>query len=541
MAQRLLAVCAVCTFLALGTAAAVRAQDPDPADQAVAFLTGKGYAVSEVNYATDGQGKPRPDAVYVLMEAVSGNLEHPDVPPQVVWGFMAVHQYYPRAQIVSSVLAYRQYWIFFQTETVDLDRFLDRALDGTAFWNGVRGRVRIYDRVKRAFTDEKTFTATTQTGKDQTTKDFRTVAANPVPTPIAGAQPGGALWLEPSTTYLPASPHASAVMMATLLDSGYAPLATKPVTFTYQVRGRDLQAAGARVTDTNGAARASVDGAPDFDSVLLRVSTESLNSQISIVVGPTSARMADRESAVKKGLGRQGYSGINVDYWSTTRATGETENSAYVELRIISQSFDRSVYSELSRALGTLRTIFPLANELYVALIFRMDGRDWQLLWNANVADWDQLVAGAKSETEFWRSLHYLGAYDENGNRLDDKNFIDKNFGAGTGAREARVTRSLESTLTAEEWGEQWRGSEFVITPGSYADGMSVAEWSGTATSFVIFQAPDFVNPVLAHRREDSAAELKKAVLGQGQYLFAVVAPGAPAAVQLDYVEHLPR
>jgi hypothetical protein len=178
---------------------------------------------------------------------------------------------------------------------------------------------------------------------------------------------------------------------------------------------------------------------------------------------------------------------------------------------------------------------------MYVTLIYHRDGRDWHLMWSAQAAHWDQLVAGQISENDFWRNVQYVGAYDENDNRLDDRNFIDKNFGAGTGGKRASVTRALESTLTQETWGDQWHGQEFVILPGSYADAFSGLEWEGSATAFEIFQSPDFVTPLVSYERGDSPDKLLRVRLGQGQYLFAVVAPGAPASVRATYVEHLPQ
>ena len=541
MVKRLFIALAVCVVLALTTAAVVLAQDTNPADGVKSFLTAKGYTASEVDYVPDEQGNPRPDAAYVLMDAVTGDLDNQDLATQVVWGFVALRQYYPRVVTLSTVLAYKQFWIFFGSSGKDLDKFLKKTISGTVYWNGVRSQVRIYDRVKQSFIDEKTFTSNDQTGKDQTGKDFGKNPPNPVPTPVPGNVKGGTLWLEPSTTYLPADGKSTAVMMATLLDSNYAPLSNRPVDFAYEAAGQDAQNVGALRTDANGMARASVKGSPDFDSLLLRVSTESLNSQASIVVGPAVTAKADQIKAAQEGLEKQDYADIQVYYDSKTRATGEVINSGEVDMRIASQTFDRSVYSQMSRAFGTLRAVFPKVNQLYVGLVYRKDGRDWYLYWAAQVAYWDQLVSGKMGEGDFWRYLQYLGAYDENGNPADEKNFLDKNFGADSGGKEARVTRTLESTVTKETWGDQWHGQEFVILPGSYADTFTVTEMSGSATAIQVFRAPDFTTPLVTFRQGDSADNLKKIRLGQGQYLFAVVASSAPAAARVTYIEHLPE
>lgn len=540
MARRVIVALAAGIIVALATRATVHAQDRNPADEVKAFLTAKGYTVDDVGYLADAQGQSRPDAVYVLMDAVGGDLDHPDLQTQVVWGFSALRQAYPRAETVHATLAYRQFWIFFWSSAIDLDQFMDRTLDGTTYWTRVRRQVRIYDRLRGTFTDEKSFTTNNQAGKDQTGKNFGSDPKNPVPTPVPGSTQSGTLWLEPSTTYLPNDRESRVVLMATLLDRNFAPAANTRLTFSYQAPGDNAVTMGAQNTDVNGAARAAVAGSRAFNSLLLRAATESQNSQVSIVVGTVPSRKTDQINAVVRGLTKQGYAGIEVDYSTQTRATGETTNVGYVEMRIASQSFDRSVFSQMSRAFGTLRTLFPKVNQLYVTLVYHNEGQDWQLMWSVQVAYWDQLVTGQIGENDFWRNLRYIGAYDENGNSLDDKNFLDQNFGAGRIGKRVSVTRPLESTVTAETWGDQWHGQEFVVLPGSYADTFTVEELTGNATAVQLFQSPDFVTPILTYTRDDSPEKLR-VQLGQGQYLFAVVASSAPASARATYVEHLPQ
>ncbi|MCL4393816.1 MAG: hypothetical protein M1482_03235 [Chloroflexi bacterium] len=540
MARYILALFVTGAILAVVTAAAVSAQEADPADEVKAFLTAKGYSVDEAGFVDDDQGRPRPDAVYVLMDAVTADLDHPDLQAQVVWGFSALRQAYPRVENLFVTLAYRQYWILFRSTGADLDQFVNQTLSGAAYWNQVRGQVRIYDRVKKTYTDEKDFTTNNQAGKDETGKDYGSTPDNPVPTPVPAGVQGGVLWLEPSTVYLPNDASSPVVMMATLLDGTFGPLANRRLDFSYQAPGDSAQSAGSQMTDANGSARASVAGSRAFNSLLLRAGTQDLTSQASIVVGTAPVHRADQIAAVERGLTKQGYAGVKADYTTDTRATGETVNRAWVEMRLASEEFDRTAYSQLSRAFGTLRTLLPKANELYVSLIFRKDDRDWELLWQAQAAHWDQLVAGQIGESDFWRSLDYVGTFDDHGNRVEDKNFLDKNFGAGTGGAEARVTRTLESTVTRETWGDQWHGQEFIILPGSYADTFAVDELSGSADGIEIFESPDFVTPVLTYKHGDSPDRLQMR-LGQGQYLFAVTAASSPASARVNYVEHLRR
>jgi hypothetical protein len=537
MLKRLFATLGICLVLTLIPSAGTFAQEPDPADQVKSFLTAKGYTVVEVDYYPDEQGKPRPEVVYALMEAVSGNLDSAEIASQVVLGFHALRRYFPRADTLMSVLTYRKYAIFFSTPSATFDKFAKAEIGSNAFWNNVRGQVRIYDLVKKSYIDEKDFTS-----NNQTDKGFGSTPPNPVPTPVPTAPLKGAhLRLEPSTTYLPADDKTSVTLIAALLDANFVPLVGQALGFSYEAAGQDAQSLGTQATDVNGTARAQAKGPPNTDSLLLRVSTEALNSQVPIVVGPPVTAKMEQVDAVVEGLTKQGYADVEANFVSRTGPTGETINTGIASMRMASQTLDRAFYSQLSRAFGTLRTVFAKSNQLVVILVYRKEGQDWLLYWRAQTANWDQFVAGKIGENDFWRYLEYPGAYDEDGNRLDDKNFMDKNFGAGGGGKEARVTRALESTMKKETWGDQWRGQEFVILPGSYADTFTLTELSGNATAVQIFQSPEFRAPFLEFKRGDNPDVLKKWRLGQGQYLFAIVATSAPAAARMTYVEHLPQ
>ncbi len=535
MHRHLLMALGFCLVLVLIATPSVAAQEPDPADQVKSFLTAKGYTVTEVDYYPDSQGKPRPEVVYVLMDAVSGNLDSTDTAAQVVLGFHALRKYFPRAETLMAVLTYKKYAIFFSTSRTTFDQFVRGEIRSDAFWYGVRGKVQIYDLVRKAFTDEKDFKSNNQTGKD-----FGTTPPNPAPTPAPTPLKGAVLRLEPSTTYLPADDKTTVTLIATLLDSNYAPLVGRALDFSYEAAGQEARLLGTSVTDANGTARAQVKAPPDTDSLLLRVSTETLNSQVSIVVGTPVTTKAEQVDAIIEGLTKQGYAEVDANYISRTSATGEVTNIAIVAMRMASQTLDRTFYSQLTRGFGTLRTVLPKSDQLIAILSYRTEGQDWYLYWKAQTAHWDQFIAGKISENDFWRYLEYIGAYDEDDNRIDDKNFIDKNFGAGGSGKEARVTRTLESTLKRETWGDQWRGQEFVILPGSYADTFTLGELSDNATAIQIFQSPEFRTPILEYKRGDSPDMLKKWRLGQGQYLFAIVAPTAPATARMTYVEHLP-
>lgn len=544
MLRRLLVAFSAATVLLLVTFAAGRAEGSDQAQQVSVYLTTKGYTVQEVDYWSDEQGRPDPNMIYVLMDAVTGNLDGGEMATQAVSGFYGLHKYYPMVDGLVSVLAYKQYWIFFGTLSEPFDMYLDRKTGAGSFWDDVRRRVRIYDRTKKTFTDEKSFTGQNQTNKDQISKSFGPDVPNPVPAPVPAA-PGktSTLWLEPSTAYLPADQKTNVTLIATLLDSNYAPLVSQEVAFSYEASGKETQELGSLSTDTNGAARAALKGPLQVDGLLLRASSQSLNSQVSITVGPAVTSLSAQKQAVTLGLKKQGYDPVEVDWEAYTAANGDTYNSAYVLVWMKSQTLDRQFYSQMSRMFGTLRTVFPKSDFLVNGIIYRKDARQMELTWGVNAATWDQFVAGKISEAEFWRYLQFYGACVVNGNTcavIDDKNFWDKDFGGG-GGQQAQISQTLESTTTRESWGDQWHGQEFVVLTGGYADTFVLTELTGNATSVQIFQSPEFTKPFLEFKRGDDPAKLKKWRLPQGQYIFAVAAPSAPAVARMSYVEHVLR
>ncbi len=542
MSKRLVAAFVLALVLIAAFTAFVYADDSEAADQVTAFLTAKGYTVTEVGNLTDDQGNLRPDVVYVAMDAASNNLDSQEMANQAIWGMYALRKYYPRATQIFSAPVYQRYIFFFSTTAATFDKYLKNQITPSAFWSDIRSKVRVYDLVNKRFIDEKDFTQQNQTDKNQTDKNFGNNNPNPVPTPIPGAPGKGAtLWLEPSTTYLPRDNKTTAVLIGTLLDANFTPTANSSLDFAYEPEGGDEQALGSKITDANGSARTNVKAPRDTEGLLLRASTASLNSQVSVLVGPAVTNTGDRKSAVAEALQAQGYTDVDVGYETSKRPTGETDNYVIVLMRMTSKTLDRGFYSQMTRGYGTARTLFPDANHLYNYLIYRKDGHDFVLVWHTGTANWDQFIAGKLSESEFWRYNEFVGAFDENLNRIDEKNFVDKSFcgKGGCGTKEARVNRSLESTITKESWGDPWHGQEFVILPGSYADTFRLTELSGSASAIQVFQSPEFRTPLLEYKKGESADKLNTWRLGQGQYIFAVVGQAAPAGAKMTFVEHI--
>lgn len=523
----------------------VYADDSEAADQVTSFLTAKGYTVVEVGNVPDDQGNPRPDVVYVGMDAVSNDLDSQEMANQAIWGLYALRKYYPRASTLFSAPVYQRYIFFFSTTATTFDKYLKNQITPLAFWNDIRSKVRIYDSVKKAFVDEKDFTQQNQTDKNQTDKNFGNTNPNPVPTPVPGAPGKGAsLWLEPSTTYLPTDNKTSAVLIGTLLDANLSPTANASLEFAYEPEGDDERSLGTKTTDANGSARASLKAPQGAESVLLRASTSTLKSQVSVMVGPAATSTGDRKTALSDALEAQGYSVGEVDYEPGKTPTGASNNVVYVLMEMTSKTLDRAFYSQLSRGFGTSRTVYPESDYMIVDLVYHKDGDDYVLAWLTTNSGWDQFVAGKIGENDFWRSIRFVRACVVQNQKcvpITDKNFVDKSFcgKGGCGTKEARANRSIESTITKESWGDQWHGQEFIVLPGSYADTFKLTDLSGSASAVQIFQSPEFRTPFLEYKKGDSADKLNTWRLGQGQYFFAVVGQAAPASGKMTFVEHI--
>ncbi|MBI4674234.1 MAG: hypothetical protein HY741_21530 [Chloroflexi bacterium] len=521
----------------------VQAQDPNPADLVFANLVGAGFDVVQVGYARDAQGNTLTDTVFVEMETITSDFNDRYIVGQVVGGVQALAKYFPHALNLLVVLKYDRWLFYFGTTAQDWDDVVARRTSGKDWWQKVLGGVRFYDTVQQKYITAKDFTSQNQTTKNQTNKDFSGQGDSPLPpvntNPDAQAEN---ILLEPSTTYLPADGTSQGYLLATLTDREFAGLPGRGVNFTYEVRGQDEKNLGVAQTNKFGTASSKITSSRALDLVLLRASTASLNASTQIVVGPApGADPKAQAKAVIEGLASQGYRNADAVYEEYTGPTGATLRIGVAGVSVTSTSFDRQVYSQLSRLLGTLRTVMPKATLLNPILFYAAsDGHDYRLFFLLRADIWDAYVRGDISENQLWANLSYNGAEDENGVFSNGKNFLKKNF---TGAKQTRYSsaqRQVASTLTTEEWGEQLTVGSFLVPVGGFADTFSIGELSGSATGFTIYETPDYKTVVFAFNSGDEAA-LKNLRLDAGQYIVVVQGAGAPAKVNLQYVEHLGR
>ena len=543
MRHRIFASLFFLTLALLLCATPARAQNPDAAIQVFNTLVGAGYDVIEVGNYPDAQGQPDPDAVFVEMVTVTADFNERYLINQVLQGFDALGKYFSHAQSYIVVLRYERWLFIFVTNPADWDDVVQKRVAILDFWKRMQNEVRIYDTVEKKYLTAKDFTAQNQTNKNQTDKDFSGNAKSPLPpvntSPDAQAEN---ILLEPSTTYLPADGTSEAFVLATLTDQDFAGLPGRGVNFSFEVRGQEERELPPAQTDAFGTARSKIASSRPLDLVLLRASTATLNASVKILVGDVVGKnIKQQEAAVIEGLKSQGYADADAGYVEYVSPAGRPIRQALAAVRVTSKSFDREVYSQLFRMLGTMHTVMPDASFLRPLLLFAADdGHDYTLIFTLRADIWQAYLRGEISENQLWASMSYDGAVNENGVRTDAKDFLSKNFSGTKQTRVSSVARTVESTLTTETWGEQLTIGSFLVPIGGFADNFSVTELSDNASGFALYATPDFGTPVWTFTRGQEAA-LSALRLEAGQYIVSVNAPGAPAKVNLQFVEHLSR
>ena len=519
------------------------AQGPNPADQVFSTLVSSGYDVLKVDNFPDAQGNPDPNAVYAEMETITTNFDDRYLINQALEGFDALAKFYPKEQYYIVVLKYDRWLYFFVTNPQDWDDVLAKRVKGLDFWATVRNQARIFDTVQNKYVTPKDFLTINQTNKNQTNKDFSGLADSPLPpvntNPSAEAEN---ILFEPSTTYLPADGTTQGYLLATLTDKNFSGLPGRGVNFSFEVRGQEPKNLPSAQTDQFGTARTKIASSRPLDLVLIHADTTTLDASVQILVGTPPGKDADKQKqAVIDGLTSQGYRDADADYEEYTSPVGAKFRESYAAVRVTSKSFDREVYSQLSRMLGTMRTVMPDATILNPLLQYAApDGHDYTLIFTMRAEIWDAYVRGDIGENELWANLDYNSAVDENGVRTNEKNFVSKNFSGTTQTKFSSVQRQVNSTLTTESWGDQLTVGSFLVPVGGYADTFSISELSGSATGFQIYATPDYNTPVFKYTKGDDAG-LQALRLESGQYIVEVNGAVPPAQLVLQFVEHLGR
>lgn len=540
---RVLALLLFGAVIALARPAEVLAQNPDPGQAAMSELVGDGFDVIAVGNFPDAQGNPQPDSVYAEMETITADFDSRYIVEQAVQGFDVLNRYFPSAKSLTVVLHYNHYLYFFQTNPQDWDDYNQERVTLRAYWEGVRDGAQVYDITAGKYISQKDFIDKSQVEKNQTDKDFSGLPKNPIPP--ADTNPGTKaehVLLEPATTFLPADGKSEGFLLASLTDHNYAALPGRDVAFSYEAQGQDEINLGHAVTDQYGTARAKVVSNQEWKDVLLRANTATLNADAQIYVGtPPGDDVKAQVAAVIKGLESQGYKDVDSEYDEDTGPAGQTFHVGVAVVRVTSKTFDRAVYSQLSRMIGTLRTVMPQANFLRPVLIYAKGGRDIYLLYLVRADLWDAYIKGQIGENQFWQSIEYDGAVDKDGNPIASKDFVDKDFGASDNQPVSNAPRTVESTVTKEDWGDQLTLGSFLVAIGGSADNFAIGEMSGNTSGFTIYATPDFNTPIFRYTVGDDKSALAALRLEQGQYVVEIEAANSPAKVVLKYVEHLAR
>lgn len=540
-----LAILALAALLLPYTA---HAQNPDAANHVLTELAGHGYDVTAVGNYTDANGAPVPDTYYVQIETYTNDLDAEPLHEQWVAGFVALSRNYSTAKLLLVLLHYDHYLYVFQVSGLAFRQAVEsyKTGDGSAWdqlGSQVRTGVRIWDQTAKQYLNEKDFTHKSQIEKKNTYKDFGGVAKPPLPptNPDPNA-PAENIWFDYSTTFLPADGSARAVLMTTLEDHAYQALPDRQVFFSIDPQGRDPKELGARQTNSFGMARVEVRSSDALGEVVARTRTLDHNAAGRIVIGKSPGTdLAKQREAIVSGLTSQGYADAAMAVSEYTHVTGKVYVTGIVQSRISSNAFDRAVYSQMARMSGTLLAVIPGVTDLELRLLWNSpDGHDYIMYFQVSPEKWAEFVNGTINEYQFWQSVQYLAAYDENGHRVGDKDFLNKNFGAANKNQATSAQRSVTSTLTQEEWGAQLNVGTFLIPVAGSGDNFTV-EWSGGAQSFALYATPDFVKPILTLARDGDQSALQSLRLSSGQYLFAVAGDAPPAGVTLNYTEHLSR
>lgn len=543
MLRRILAVLALVSGAVLFAPSVVRAQNPDPASQIINTLVGAGFDVVDVGHFPDAQRNPDPNTVFAEMETVTTDFNDRYILNQTLLGFQALTKYYAGVPNDIVVLHYDHWLFFFVTTPQDWDDFVSKRVTLSDYWGNIRNQVRIYDTTQQKYITAKDFLSQNQTNKNQTNKDFSGSAKSPLPpvntNPNAQAEN---IVLEPSTTYLPADGASQAYLLATLTDKDFAGLPGRGVNFSFEVRGQDERPLPTAQTDAFGTARSKIASSRPLANVLVRAATSTLDASTQIIVSAAPGKeVAKQVQAVKDGLTAQGYSDVDADYGEYTGPAGNIIRQGIAAVRVTSKSFDRAVYSQLFRMMGTLRTVMPDASFLRPLLLYAAaDGHDYTLLFTMRADIWDAYIRGEIGENQLWSSLSYDGAVNENGVRTNDKDFLSKNFSGSNQARVSSAARSVESALTTEAWGDDLTVGSFLVPVGGYVDTFNVSELSGSANGFSLYATPDFKTPIYTYNKGDETG-LKALRLEEGQYIITVNGTTPPAKIVLQFVEHLVR
>jgi hypothetical protein len=243
--------------------------------------------------------------------------------------------------------------------------------------------------------------------------------------------------------------------------------------------------------------------------------------------------------AVAQAMKVQGYESGDHFYAESASLVGDVEVVAGLLMAPVSNQLDRAFYSQIERAVGTMRTVFPTSALLRPILVYDYGDTAYLVVFDVKTLDWDAWVNGSITEDQLWNGVTVMVIDANTGEEVSTTDFIHKNFtDSGGGKNEVSQVVLIESSLVAETWGEQLYFDELIVPAGGTVDNWAIQEMSGSATGFVLYESGNLLEPVFRWRKGDGDAALRGLTLSGGLYILQVEAGSAPARVQLRAIEH---
>jgi hypothetical protein len=502
-------------------------------NDAAAYAGSYGYQVDASGHPAGPDGAPDPNSAVMLMPAQSPqfdrdlrNLGDPGTVAQVTTGFAALERAFDAPKLGVG-LEWGPYIVMFSATAEDVRAWQGGTLSAERFWAGVAPTAQVIDAQSWRRINDTGFLYKDFTGSGRLNEKLPPAVERP-------SSGGRQIRLQPSTAYLPGG--SEATLVATLTDSSAQPVAGESVTFTYALPGEDPQPIATATTGPDGAARARFtppsQAAGDL-TVSVAVSGLPSGASTSITTAPPVEGSA-ATGAVATALQAQGFSVLDVVYGQQ-----QGVNVATAAAEMVAPRLDMSVRSQILTMAGTLFAVYPQAAVARSALLYRTEGNSYQLIFETRRQDWEAWTGGATTEAQLWERLPLDEVVDAlTGERVNQRDFLNKNFKDAVDRVEIRTPRSVESRLVRESWGDQLYTAKFSLSVGAIADSFTVEELTSGA-GFAIYAVADPVDPLYRSSADPDGSGLRGLQLTSGNYLLSVEGNVIPSTIRLGYLDHL--
>lgn len=508
-------------------------------NNASAYIESYGYRVDAVGLPKKADGSPDDDSVVMLMPVQSPQFDPGkrtvndlETIKQVSQGFIACRRSFPKASKIAVGLEWGESIIMFPVQAASVQALQDGKLSTTELWSQVEPNIVVIDASTWQPLYETNFIS----------KDFSGDRSLDRGLPPDTERPGkgqGQIRLQTSTAYLPTG--SKATLVVTVSDNAANPVSGANVEFTSAQQGQDPQPITTSPTGNDGAARASLQAGPQAQGQLtIRASISNTTSiaSVPILVGPPVTG-TQATNVVVESLRLQGFNVLNVFREEEQSPGGTAVKRATIVAEIAASRLDARVRTQILSIAGTAFALYGEAETATPVLLYRSQGRTYELIFQVDRREWDNWINGAISEAQLWESIRLDRIIDaETGQPVAQRDFINKNFGTVAAAFEISTPKAIESKLVRESWGDQLYSGKLVVPVGAVADSFEVASRAGQA-EFAIFASTDPVEPLYQSVQDNDGSGLRQLSLVTGQYTLSVEGNTVPASVRLTYIEHL--